>query len=148
MTFSYEEDTTGTHIGYAIDFGEIKRVVCSWIDKYWDHGFIANKADEKLVEMLREDNNKLYISSLGNPSAENIAKELFYVANYLLKDRGLSMWKIKLYETPNCYVECMSLSDKEIDLLSNNSELQQVLKDWKDEVGVKEYDCRKENICL
>ena len=39
LTFSFENME---EIGYAIDFKEIKRVFCQWIDDLLDHGAILN----------------------------------------------------------------------------------------------------------
>ena len=42
LTFSFD---SMKDIGYAIDFKEIKRVACQWIDDILDHGFIVNPKD-------------------------------------------------------------------------------------------------------
>lgn len=147
LKYSYNVDTTGDHIGYPLDFGEIKRVVCEWFDEYWDHGFLANPSDKSIIDLINKENKKLYIMNLGNPSAENIAKEAFYISDYLLQDRGLNMYSITFYETPNCFVECKGLSDKEVELMWNNSSLLINLNNWKKLKGIVEYDERKVNKC-
>lgn len=141
--FSYSENTTGESIGYAIDFGEIKRVFIGFIMEYIDHGSIVNPIDPILPILKEDKNNKIYVMSLGNPSAENIAKELFYIGQNLLKERGLNMHKIKLNETPNCYVECLGLNHEEYILMANNKLLNDLIKSWISDIGIKEYDSRK-----
>lgn len=142
VSFSYDEDTTGESIGYAIDFGEIKRVFFKFIEEYMDHGYLANAQDETL-EFLIQKNYKHWVISLGNPSAENIAKELFYIGDKLLKNHGLSCYAIHLHETPNCAVECSALSNKEIEMFDNNPELQDKINAWNAATGIRIHDIRK-----
>ncbi len=100
-------------IGYAIDFKEIKRVYMQWIDDYLDHGFIANPHDHKVIDLVNELGNKLWVMSLDgsgkycNPSAENIALEMFYCLDFLTTNNSnelIVLDKIELWETPNCMV--------------------------------------------
>lgn len=114
-------------IGYAIDFKEIKRLFCQWIDDILDHGMILNPKDSKLIETVNEYGTKLWLMSLNgkneycNPSVENIAKEVFLAMEILTNTlygesiTGLKIHNVKIYETPNCYTECdyNSISDSE-----------------------------------
>lgn len=142
----FEYGDTGA-LGYAIDFKEIKRVACQWIDDRMDHGFIANPKDAIMVNACRAVGSKLYVMSLVdaegfcNPSAENIAKEIFFAVGRLMFPQGVMLKKVTLHETPNCYVECTSLSVEEMGCLS--SALGGALKAYATEKGVVEYDERK-----
>ncbi len=144
LTFSYP--ATGP-LGYAIDFKEIKRVACQWIDDRFDHGFIANPKDLVMVNACRAVSSKLYVMSLVdaegfcNPSAENIAKEIFFAVGRLMFPHGIYLKSVKLHETVNCYVECTSLSAEELKCL--DSALGGALKAYAQEKGVVEYDERK-----
>ena len=77
LTFEFNEME---EIGYAIDFKEIKRVGCQWIDDLLDHGMILNPKDTELIQTTRNYGTKLWLMSLNgegeycNPSVENIAK--------------------------------------------------------------------------
>jgi len=139
---------TSHEIGYAIDFKEIKRVACQWIDDRLDHGFIANPKDTVLVEACRAVGSKLYLMNLVddhgfcNPSAENIAKELFFAASILLNSDNLVLKKIRLFETVNCFVDCDGITDEEDTQLSA-SPLMKDLMEYRAEKGVVEYDERK-----
>ena len=61
-TYLYElefEFNSMEAIGYAIDFKEIKRVGCQWIDDMLDHGFIVNPKDDDVIKAcakIREGN--------------------------------------------------------------------------------------------
>ena len=117
LTFSFENME---EIGYAIDFKEIKRVFCQWIDDILDHGMILNPHDTKLIETTREYGTKLWLMSLNgigsycNPSVENIAKEVFLAMEILTEvlyeksPTGLKIHNVKIYETPNCWTDCLS----------------------------------------
>lgn len=154
LTFSFEnmED-----IGYAIDFKEIKRVFCQWIDDILDHGMILNPHDTKLIETTKDYGTKLWLMSLNgegeycNPSVENIAKETF-LAMEILSDTlygnaptGLKIHSVKIYETPNCWTECFTDSitpQEEVNFkLANGS----AIKRYAEDKGVLEYDDRKIN---
>lgn len=110
-------------IGYAIDFKEIKRVGCQWIDDMLDHGMILNPHDNSLISTTLNLNSKLWLMSLNgidqycNPSAENISKEIFLAMEVLFKtyNPSLVIHKIILHETPNCSVECVreSITEEE-----------------------------------
>jgi 6-pyruvoyltetrahydropterin/6-carboxytetrahydropterin synthase len=152
LTFSFENME---EIGYAIDFKEIKRVFCQWIDDILDHGMILNPEDKKLIQTTEEYGTKLWLMSLNgrgeycNPSVENIAKEVFLsmeiLSNTLYRDSqtGLKIHNVKIYETPNCWTDCdhFSISDKERENFYNVrlSEIETYGK----LKGVLEYDDRK-----
>ena len=73
----------------AVDFGDIKSRLQSWIDDHLDHGMILRK-DDPLVKTFKNLGEPVYLMA-DNPTAENIAKEIFTVAQrlraagYLLK---------------------------------------------------------------
>lgn len=135
-------------IGYAIDFKEIKRVGCQWIEDILDHSFIANPQDKIIIEACHHINSKLYLMNLVdeenycNPTAENIAKELFFIISTLLNQpHSLALSKIRLYETTSCYVDCMGLSKKEWKQLADTN-LYESLLHYKKDKGTVEYDSR------
>lgn len=152
LTFSFENME---EIGYAIDFKEIKRVFCQWIDDILDHGMILNPKDELLIQTTKQYGTKLWLMSLNgegeycNPSVENIAKEIFLAMTILTRTlygnskTKLEIHNVKIYETPNCYTDCTieSLSVSEIDNFAwaRLSEIEAYAK----EKGVLEYDDRK-----
>lgn len=132
-------------LGYAIDFKEIKRLVGDWIDEHLDHACILNPKDYALIDLCKGNGWKLHIMGLGvsediNPSAENLASELFYVISrfFSKSTNGISLEKIRLYETPNCWVETGVASysgtldfDKDVDY-------------WRLEKGDFNYDIRED----
>lgn len=140
MTFEYK--TKGA-LGYAIDFKEIKRIACAWIDEHLDHAAILNPNDEQLIMLCRNYGWRLYVMGMGNfgdinPSAENISSELFYIIKQLFvgDKSGIRLVNLRLYETPNCWVDVNSL-----DYVGSNTFLEN-LKKWRSEKGDFNYDAR------
>ena len=152
LTFSFEnmED-----IGYAIDFKEVKRVFCQWIDDILDHGMILNPHDTKLIQTTKDYGTKLWLMSLNgageycNPSVENIAKEVFLAMDilsdtlYKNSHTGLKIHKVTIYETPNCWTECVatSITDKEYFSFADSKRAE--IEEYAKAKGVLEYDDRK-----
>ena len=139
----------------SIDFKEIKRVFCQWIDDILDHGMILNPHDTKLIETTKDYGTKLWLMSLNgegeycNPSVENIAKEVFLAMRiltdtlYANSPTKLQINNVKIYETPNCYTDCTieSITQSEIDNFAwaRLTEIEAYAKSK----GVLEYDDRK-----
>ncbi|MBY0501913.1 MAG: 6-carboxytetrahydropterin synthase [Alphaproteobacteria bacterium] len=135
-------------IGYALDFKEIKRVACQWIEDILDHAFIANPQDKIIIDACHKINSKLYLMNLVdeksycNPTAENIAKELFFIISTLLNRTDyLKLNKIRLYETTSCFVDCKGLSKEDWEQLTT-SKLYPLLLKYRVEKGTIEYDSR------
>ena len=131
ITYSFNE--IDDDLGYAIDFGEIKRLCGTWIDDKIDHAFLSNPTDEATINYVMSLDAKLYLMSLNgagycNPSAENISKELFLTCDYLINDSNLVLHSIKFYETPSSFVTCYkdSINDEEEEnfLLCRQEELE------------------------
>lgn len=154
LTFSFENME---EIGYAIDFKEIKRVFCQWIDDILDHGMLLNPHDKQLIEVTEAYGTKLWLMSLNgkgeycNPSVENIAKEVFLamaiLSNTLYGDSntGLKIHEVTIYETPNCWTKCYADSITPGEAQNFASVRFEEIKQYALDKGVFEYDDRKIN---
>lgn len=137
-------------IGYAIDFKEIKRVGCQFIDDYLDHGFIVNPKDNAVIQACEATGSKIWYMCLNgegeycNPSVENIAKEIFLSMNSLFRNYpNLSISRVKLYETPNCYTVCRKKSISYQERLNWESINLPLINEYIKNKGIIEYDDRK-----
>lgn len=132
-------------LGYALDFKEIKRIAGGFIDSFLDHASIFNPLDDELLALCERFDWKFWRMGLGtgdekdiNPSAENIGKELFYVINRLFKDeKGVTLKNIRLYETPNCWVDTFGTDCVASDFVERN------IDKWREQKGIVHYDSRK-----
>lgn len=144
VELSFEFQTTG-EIGYEIDFAEIKRRACQWIDDFWDHGAILNPNDKDFIDVCISKKSKLWIMKLGggqwcNPTAENISKELFLICEQLFKDlTGLKVFSVKLYETAKCLVETFPTSISEQDRIMFQTAAGTMITDYAKQLGTKVY---------
>src|SRR5690606_25794000 len=57
-----------------------------------------------------------YIMERGNPTAENIARELLEKAQLLLKAENdfLQVLRVRIYETPNCWADAFADEDQQM----------------------------------
>jgi 6-pyruvoyltetrahydropterin/6-carboxytetrahydropterin synthase len=145
LTYKFESIQ---EIGYAIDFKEIKRVGCQWIDDLMDHGFIVNPLDIDLIKVLEKLGSKTYTMSLNdkeycNPSVENVAREIFLAQEILFeKYKGLEIHHIRLYETPNCFTDVTHQSIPRIERNNFRENNFDDVKGYAIEKGIVEYDDR------
>lgn len=140
ITFEYFSEK---EIGYTIDFKEIKRVIGAFIDTYLDHACLLNPKDIELIDLCRKNGWRLWLMGFGsdediNPSAERIAQELYTLSSvfFSMAFHGIHARKVRLYETPNCYVE---ITHEALEL--SGEELSKWIL-WRKALGDVEYDAR------
>lgn len=103
-------------LGRVVDFGIIKTLIGAWVDQNWDHNFLAHSNDPLIalwdgwvgthvgagptITKLFSGHPP-YAMKYGNPTAENIARELFDKCRELLP-KQLHVIEVRVWETPNC----------------------------------------------
>lgn len=115
-------------IGRVIDFSCLKEIVGDWIDENWDHNILLHADDPLLraMQALRRQASPPAVSDTWdsvvfnrkppfimpysmNPTAENMATLLYGETVSLLhadaRSSELSVVRVRLYETPNCWAE-------------------------------------------
>jgi len=152
-TYLYElefEFNEMEEIGYAIDFKEIKRVGCQWIDDVLDHGMLLNPKDMELIQTTKNYGSKYWLMSLNgageycNPSVENIAKEVFLAMQVLFAPyKNLSIHRVIIYETPNCSTVCSQESISTVETANWFKERHKEVNQYALDKGIFEYDDRK-----
>ena len=101
------------HDGYAdngmiMDFSDVKALARENLVDLWDHAFLVYEKDVKVKEFLESLPNHKTVVLNRVPTVENLAKIAFDILKTVYQDRystGLSLSKIKLFETPNCWAE-------------------------------------------
>lgn len=86
-------------LGRVIDFGVIKSRVGGWIDQFWDHQMLLNSGDP-MCDVMFANGQTFFAFPARNPTAENIARELFARAERLLPE--MTIKRVVCWETPNC----------------------------------------------
>ncbi|GAA4852029.1 6-carboxytetrahydropterin synthase [Algivirga pacifica] len=133
-------------IGYAIDFGEIKRVGEAFLQDMMDHGALLNPKDEVLINVCNQEGYKYWTMSINgegehcNPSAENIAKEIFLACEILFSEHpGIWMEQIVLFETPKSSTITTKESIDEIERENFRKCRYDMIMAYAKEKGVKSY---------
>lgn len=80
--------------GMVVDFGDIKKVIKSFIDESWDHKMLLRK-DDPLVEEFRKRGEPLFLFD-ENPTAETFARFLYDYA----RAQNLPVSEVRFHETP------------------------------------------------
>lgn len=149
LTFVF---STQKAIGYCIDFKEIKRIGGQWLDDMFDHGFLANPEDHVMIQACRDTESKVYLLSLNgankycNPTAENVAREVFMAMEILFAAyEGLHISNVRYYETPNCWVDANQASIDPTEKEHFYHYRQNEIKAYAQEKGIVEYDVRDFN---
>jgi 6-pyruvoyltetrahydropterin/6-carboxytetrahydropterin synthase len=93
-------------LGRVIDFSVLKERIGGWIDANWDHGFVLGANDHVARSFVGGmPGQKLYIMP-ANPTAENMADYLLRdVCPLVLSGTGVTVRRVVLHETENCYAE-------------------------------------------
>ncbi|PCJ27587.1 MAG: 6-carboxy-5,6,7,8-tetrahydropterin synthase [Rickettsiales bacterium] len=93
-------------LGMVVDFGVLKDVVKGWIDENFDHNVILHKEDKELGAFITNHTGQKIYYLNANPTAENIALHLKSdIIPMLFVENSFSIVKIRLFETPNSFVE-------------------------------------------
>jgi len=83
--------------GMVIDFGDINKVVKTWIDQELDHKMLLCKEDP-LLKVLQNLHEPCFVMN-ENPTAENIAKLIYdYAAS-----QGMTVSEVRLWETETSF---------------------------------------------
>lgn len=96
-------------VGRVIDFSVLKAKLGTWIDDFWDHGFLWYEDDPEMAAVFgatgANNSHKNYMMPC-NPTAENMAS---YLLNHIcpaeLEGTGVEVYKVVLWETENCFAE-------------------------------------------
>ena len=91
--------------GMIMDFSDVKNLARENLVDVWDHAFLVYEKDEKVRDFLDSLPNHKTVVLNRVPTVENLARIAFDILKPVYRDRystGLSLTKIKLYETPNC----------------------------------------------
>lgn len=81
----------------VMDFGDINKVIKTWIDAELDHKMLLHRKDP-IAAVLEAHQQPCYLMDV-NPTAENIAKLIYEYAHA----QGLRVAEVRIWETPNSF---------------------------------------------
>ena len=93
-----------------MDFSEIKSLANEHLVDVWDHSFLVFSGDTAVVEFLNSLPNHKTVVLPCIPTAENLAEEAFRILDRAYQDtygNNLRLERVRLYETPNCWVDAI-----------------------------------------
>lgn len=89
------------NIGRVLDFGEIKRRLCEWLEVHWDHRMLLWQADPLLDELYALVPDDI-VTLPFNPTAENMARYLVETIGPEQLPDGLRLIRCRVEETRKC----------------------------------------------
>lgn len=93
-------------LGMVADFGLIKDLAKGWVDENFDHSLILHQNDKEIGQKIESHTGQKVYYLQNNPTAENIALHLKnMIFSKLFESQKFFITNIKLFETPNCFVE-------------------------------------------
>lgn len=93
-------------VGRVVDFGVLKARIQGWVNDNLDHNVILHQKDKVLGESIAKSTGQKIYYLKSNPTAENIALHIKYdIIPILFTNCSFDIIKLRLYETPNAYVE-------------------------------------------
>ena len=95
--------------GMVMDFSEVKAIANQHIVDVWDHAFLAYRGDKAIVDFLSALPGHKTVLLERVPTAENLARIAFEILDAAYRDtygNHLHLEQVRLYETPNCWVDC------------------------------------------
>lgn len=96
--------------GMVIDFAEVKAIARRTVVDAWDHAFLAWREDTAVLEFLATLPDHRTVVFAAPPTAEHLAQAAFdllepaYRAEY---GAHLTLERVRLYETPNCWADAL-----------------------------------------
>lgn len=96
--------------GMVTDFGQLKDIMINEIVQPWDHALLVSKTDNAVLEAIKAiPNHKTVILDVV-PTVENlvvVASQKLAAALSKKYSGSVSLQKVRLYETPNCWSDAL-----------------------------------------
>lgn len=96
--------------GMVMDFSEVKSLAKQHLVDVWDHAFLAYVGDTAIVQFLQSLPGHKTVLLDCVPTAENLAQKAFTILDAVYRNtygNNLRLQRIRLYETPNCWVDAV-----------------------------------------
>lgn len=85
--------------GFVIDFGDLKKIVKTYIDDKWDHTLILNMIDP-IYGLLEDQGIKIHLLD-ENPTVEFMSRVIYQSLKELLP-KDVKLKQVTIWETSTC----------------------------------------------
>lgn len=96
--------------GMVMDFSDVKRIARETVVDAWDHAFLVYRGDQTVCDFLNSlPGHKTVILDVV-PTAEHLAQIAFKLLDNAYQDtygNNLRLERVRLYETPNNWADCV-----------------------------------------
>ena len=96
--------------GMVMDFSDVKRIAKEKLVDAWDHAFLVYRGDRTVCDFLASLPEHRTVILEVVPTAENLAQTAFNILEPAYRDtygNHLRLERIRLYETPNNWADCV-----------------------------------------
>ncbi len=96
--------------GMVMDFSQVKEIARSVLVDAWDHAFLVYAGDRAVIDFLATLPGHKTVVLDCVPTAENLAQTAFNLLDPAYRDtygNHLSLQRIRLFETPNCWADAV-----------------------------------------
>jgi len=96
--------------GMVMDFSDVKRIANEKLVDAWDHAFLVYRGDRVVSDFLASlpEHKTVILDTV--PTAENLAQIAFNMLDPAYRDtygNRLRLERVRLYETPNNWADCV-----------------------------------------
>ena len=96
--------------GMVMDFSDVKRIAREKLVDAWDHAFLVYRGDKAVCDFLASLAGHKTVILDAVPTAENLAQIAFNILNVAYRDvydNNLRLERVRIYETPNNWADCV-----------------------------------------
>ncbi|MDR2195748.1 MAG: 6-carboxytetrahydropterin synthase QueD [Gallionellaceae bacterium] len=96
--------------GMVMDFSDVKRIALEQVVNAWDHAFLVYRDDTAVLDFLNSLPQHKTVILDAPPTAENLAETAFRLLDGAYRDvyhNHLRLERVRLYETPNNWADCV-----------------------------------------
>jgi 6-pyruvoyltetrahydropterin/6-carboxytetrahydropterin synthase len=88
-------------VGRILDFGEVKKLLCSWLDNNWDHRMLIWEEDPWRDALTKIDKSIVWVPF--NPTIEHLCRYLVNeVGPSVFHGTSVTLFKVEGFETDKC----------------------------------------------
>jgi 6-pyruvoyltetrahydropterin/6-carboxytetrahydropterin synthase len=94
--------------GMVLDFADVRAIAGKALVDQWDHAFLVHRGDTTLLAFLNSIPGHKTVVLEHTTTAENLASTAFEILDHAYHDvygNQLRLERLRLYETPNCWVD-------------------------------------------